>query len=296
MVKRINILALTALLFAIQLFAETTTSEKNYFFEKEHIGDVIKQMQQQLNCPQIDSSMLDDLNTQLYGDSWTSERLNPYGISIENILDSQNIDCTDFVYPLKSNLVMSNFGERGARFHYGIDIALKRGDKIRSTFSGKVRIVDYERRGYGHYIVVRHNNGFETVYAHLSKVIIKENDSVQAGQLIGLGGSTGRSTGPHLHYEVRYQGNAFNPTKLINFKTKSPKLTSENHYLVCKADTYVHKTTLAKIKEARYCKVRSGDTLSHIARRYGTSVSRLCRMNKIRSTSILRIGQRIRYR
>ncbi|MBF0976287.1 MAG: M23 family metallopeptidase, partial [Bacteroidetes bacterium] len=102
---------------------------------------------------------------------------------------------------------------RRRRYHYGTDIGLKVGDSIVSVFDGTVRIVSYDAHGYGNYIVVRHNNGLESLYAHLSQTIAVENQKVKAGELIGLGGNTGRSTGPHLHFEFRFLGNPFNTKK-----------------------------------------------------------------------------------
>ncbi len=286
---------LFASLFINDIAAKNNIAAHSTIFDTAHITQMLNGLS---NLQQQDESTetTEQLSLRLYAGSWDAERLNPYGVAIDNIVDSTLIDCSDFVYPTKSNRITSRFGSRGARYHYGIDIGLRRGDTIVSTFAGKVRIVDYERRGYGNYVVVRHNNGLETIYAHLSRVKIKENDSVQAGQLIGLGGNTGRSTGPHLHFEMRWQGNAFNPSKLIDFQTKQPLLADLGTYLITKEGTYTHRAELAKMREARYCRVRSGDTLSHIARRYGTTISRLCSLNRIKRTSIIQIGQRIRYR
>lgn len=232
----------------------------------------------------------------LYKDSWSHDSLNPYRVAIDSMPDSLYINCKEFVYPTKSNRVTSRFGLRSAsRFHYGVDIGLTTGDTVYASFSGKVRIVDYERRGYGHYVVVRHDNGFETVMAHLSKVLTKIDQEVKAGDPIGLGGNTGRSTGPHLHYEIRVLGNAFDPTKLIDIENRKLK-TDEENVLISHSDTYSHNAKLKELKKAAYHRVRSGDTLSGIAYRYGSSVSQLCRLNGIKSTSILRIGQSIRYR
>lgn len=229
----------------------------------------------------------------LYNYSWTSERLNPYRIKIDSLPDSVFVDCKDFIYPLRSSHVTSSFGMRNYRYHYGIDLGVKLGDTIRATFSGKVRIVDYERKGYGHYVVLRHDNGLETVHAHLLEVLVKINQTVKAGDVIALGGNTGHSTGPHLHYEIRFLGNAFNPTKLIDFS--SQKLRQKEFYIT-KKDTYSHSQELKALSEARYHKVRSGDNLSKIARRYGVTVKQLCKLNKISSNTILRVGRKIRYR
>ncbi len=231
---------------------------------------------------------------ELYRFSWTSERINPYGVKIDSIPDSTSIDISDFVYPLESNRITSRFGQRGYRWHYGNDIGVNIGDTIRSTFAGRVRIVDYERRGYGRYVVIRHNNGLETVYAHLSRALCVINQDVKAGEAIGLGGNTGRSTGPHLHYEIRFLGNAFNPSKLVDFQEKIA--VSDSTFLITLAETYSHNAALKELMKAKFHTVRSGDTLSGIAHRYGTTVSRLCKLNGISSKKILRIGQKIRYR
>ncbi len=230
---------------------------------------------------------------ELYNYSWSHDRLNPYRIKIDSLPDSVYIHCADFVYPTKSNRITSSFGMRRSRYHYGIDIGLQMYDTIYASFDGRVRIVDYERKGYGHYVVIRHNNGLETISAHLSRVHVKNNQEVKAGDPIGLGGNTGRSTGPHLHYEIRFLGNAFNPTKLIDFANKT--LVNDQYYIT-QRETYSHKKELDALAMAAYHTVRSGDTLSRIAQRHGTSVRRLCQLNGIKETSILRIGQRIRYR
>ena len=217
--------------------------------------------------------------------------------SLDSMPDSLYISCADYCYPTESQRITSRFGIRGSRFHYGIDVGVQYGDTIRAPFSGTVRTATYQRGGYGRYVVISHDNGLESVMAHFSRTLVKEGDQVAAGQPIGLGGSTGRSTGPHLHLEFRLFGNAFNPEKLIDFNSRNVYLSDvENHYFMTKADTYSHRPQLEEMKRAAYHRVRSGETLSHIARRYGTSIRRLCALNGIKETSIIRIGQRIRYR
>lgn len=229
----------------------------------------------------------------IYLGVWDTEWINPYKIKIDDLPDSVLFDCENYVHPIESRRITSRFGLRRYRFHYGLDIGLNVGDTVRSVFEGQVRIIDYERGGYGHYIVVRHPNGFETVYAHLSRVLMHKNDTVKAGQPIALGGNTGRSTGPHLHFEVRFLGNAINPTKLIDFEEQQ---MLESKYLMVKSNAYDHKPTLDELAKAQYCKVRAGDTLSGLARKYGTTVAKLCALNKISSKAIIRIGQSLRYR
>ena len=221
-----------------------------------------------------------------------SERL-----SLDSMPDSLYISCADYCYPTESQRITSRFGIRGSRFHYGIDVGVQYGDTIRTPFSGTVRTATYQRGGYGRYIVITHDNGLESIMAHFSRTLVNEGDQVVAGQPVGLGGSTGRSTGPHLHLEFRLFGNAFNPEKLIDFNSRNVYLSDiENHYLMTKADTYSHRPQLEEMKRAAYHRIRSGETLSHIAKRYGTTVNRLCSLNKIKPTSILQIGQKIRYR
>ena len=172
------------------------------------------------------------------------------------------------------------------------------GDTIRSAFDGKVRIVKNQgrRKGYGKYVVVRHENGLETVYGHLSKWLVTENQYVKAGDAIGLGGNTGRSTGSHLHFETLFLGKAIDPALMFDFVNQD---VTGDYYDYKKAvrRTVDSKTGKVKIESAepKYYKVRSGDTLSKIAKKHGVSLSTLFKLNGMNSRSKLRIGQSIRY-
>jgi len=223
---------------------------------------------------------------------WTRERLNPYRMSVTCFPDSIKIDCSEFVLPVPGR-VTSRFGVRRGRFHFGTDLALRTGDPVRAAFSGKVRIIDFERRGFGHYVVIRHDNGFETVYAHLSRVLVEHDQFVTAGDTIALGGSSGRSTGPHLHFEIRYLGNAINPENIIDFSTGTLR---NDYYVMTRTGTFAYRAEVAALQAAQYVTVRSGDTLGHIARRNGTTVQRLCQLNGITPRTIIRPGQRLRVR
>jgi len=190
-----------------------------------------------------------------------------------------------FAHPF-ANQVTSRFGPRGNRWHYGIDIRLKTGDPVKCAFDGIVRAIQYDRYGYGHVVVVRHHNGLETLYGHLSKVTVKTNEPIKAGEQVGLGGNTGRSTGPHLHFEIRYYGEPFNPEYIIDFdnyvlKSDTLELTSGNFEY------------LTDLRKTVYYTVRNGDTLSGIAKRHGTTVNNLCRLNGITANTILSIGRRL---
>ena len=159
---------------------------------------------------------------ELYGSNWENRWVDPFrGAAKVNFPDSFAIDCSSFVYPIAIDSmarITSKYGPRRRRMHNGLDIKVYIGDTIRAAFSGKVRMVKYERRGYGKYVVIRHENGLETVYGHLSKQIVDENQYVEAGEPIGLGGNTGRSTGSHLHFETRFLGQAINPALLFDFE------------------------------------------------------------------------------
>ena len=228
----------------------------------------------------------------IYNNIWTSERLNPYKIPIDSLPDTVKISCKNFMVPVHG-AITSDFGPRRYRYHYGTDLRLNVGDSIHAAFAGKIRIIDYEARGYGHYVVIRHENGLETVYAHLSKVIVQLDQTVKAGEIIALGGNTGRSTGPHLHFETRYLGNAINPASIINFQTG---LAFDEVYQMTKRKSFYYQQQLKTLQAAKYYKVRSGDTLSHIAARNGTSINTLCKLNKITKNKLLKLGQSIRVR
>jgi len=228
----------------------------------------------------------------IYNNIWTSDHVNPYKVPIESMPDSVRIDCSNFFVPVRGQIT-SEFGPRRFRFHYGVDLRLKVGDSVRSAFSGKIRIIDYEARGYGNYIVIRHNNGLETVYGHLSAVLVAMNQNVRAGQLIAFGGNTGHSTGPHLHFETRYIGNALNPTHLIDFSTGRVR---DRSFLITKKKSYYYQHEAHATQQAKYYIVRKHDVLGRIAARNGTNIRSLCKLNGIKPKTHLKPGQRLRIR
>ena len=224
--------------------------------------------------------------------NWNNQYVHAYGNAI--IPETYTIDLTGFHMPTPSTKITSPFGPRWRRMHNGLDLKVNIGDTIVAAFDGKVRIVKYERRGYGKYVVIRHDNGLETVYGHLSKQLVEENQLVKAGEVIGLGGNKGRSTGSHLHFETLFLGIAIYPIYIFDFPKQD-----------IVADTYTFRKTKG-VKRAgshdtqaadgtiRYHKVKSGDTLSRIAKLRGVSVSTLCKLNRIKPTTTLRIGQVLR--
>ena len=199
--------------------------------------------------------------TSLYGDDWSTERVNPYKNTDVKLPDSIVIDCSEYSMPLRNTYITSNFGPRGRRYHYGTDLKLQVGDTIYAAFSGKIRMCKYEAKGYGYYVVMRHNNGFETVYGHLSDFLVTEGDVVKVGQPIALGGNTGRSTGPHLHFEVRVKGQPIDPISVFDFKNEVTHMDTYvfNGRNIELAQKKAEKYTKSTVK---YYKVRKGDTLS----------------------------------
>lgn len=255
---------------------------------------------------------------------WNNTYTTNFGVQIPK---EYKIDIRGFHMPCESRRVTSSYGYRRSfrRNHYGTDIKVYVGDTIRSAFSGKVRVVANNPRGYGKYIVVRHHNGLETVYGHLSKHLVVENQDVKAGEVIGLGGNTGRSTGSHLHFETRFLGVFIDPELMFDFTAhdilgdfymfssvgRGRLLTLEESNKLPSNDILASEggPTFKADKEAEskrfqaerrqsmrtgVYKVKSGDTLSGIAKKRGISVARLCKLNNITTKTVLRIGQVLR--
>lgn len=254
---------------------------KNTFPTKPSVKDSTNIYESMLN-DDSDDLMENHPAEDIYNNSWNSEKINPYKVALKDLPDSVKINCDGFVMPVNGK-VTSRFGPRRYRFHYGIDLSLHTGDSVKAAFKGKIRIIDYDGGGYGHYIVVRHDNGLETVYAHLSRTNVRLDQNVKAGQVIGFGGNTGRSTGPHLHFETRYIGNALNPSNIINFN--DGKAIASTYLLTKKRNFYYQHRERTK-EVAKYIKIRKGDNLSRIAERNGVSVATLKRLNGIKGSNI----------
>ncbi len=209
-----------------------------------------------------------------------------------------------FVFPTPEySRATSHFGPRRRRFHYGLDLAMPTGEPIYAAFDGVVRFSKYNR-SYGHLIVIRHDNGLETYYAHLSKRHVAPGTRVRAGEEIGLCGNTGRSRGSHLHFEIRYNGNAINPEDVISCETRTLikpmlHLTKDSFRKVAKRG-YSNQSPKSRVGNysngGKTYKIRTGDTLSRIAKRNGTTVKKLCQLNGLKETSVLKPGRTIRIR
>ncbi len=250
----------------------------------------------------------------VFDDHWNTDRSNPYGIEQKDLPQQWSIWLVDslgqFHAPFRAKIhPRGKFGVRRGRRHQGVDIPLKTGDPVYATFTGKVRMSRYFG-AFGNLVVIRHENGIETFYGHLSKRNVEVGDWVNAGDVIGLGGSTGRSTGPHLHFETRYNGFAFDPQWLIDFETgvlrhrlfvlKKKYFNIYSNYEQDFEDEIKNdeedKAEDAEKAAMKYYTIKSGDTLGRIAINNGTTVSALCKLNGITPTTTLKIGRRIRVR
>ena len=232
--------------------------------------------------------------------------------------DSFRISLKHFCMPTTSRVLTSNFGARWGRQHKGLDVKVYIGDTIRAAFAGKVRVVRYEGKGYGKYVVIRHDNGLETYYAHLSKQLVVEDQEVRVGQPIGLGGNTGRSTGSHLHFETRLCGVALNPALMFDFRNQDVV----DDYYTFRKSTYQRESQQATrlrgastmtfgdgedvelasaapaasyAQEARFHKVKKGETLFSIAKHRGTTVDAIMKLNHLKKNAKLKAGQILKF-
>jgi LysM repeat protein/ribosomal protein L27 len=233
--------------------------------------------------------------------------------------------------------ILSKYGPRGRRAHNGIDIRVTHGQPIFAAFDGMVRFSRWNSGGYGNLVIIRHASGLETYYAHLSRRAVVAGEWVRAGQVIGYGGRTGRASTNHLHFEVRYSDQSFDPERIIDFE----RGTLHQREFVLNKDYFSIRSraveglgrnadgelsyaetldgeTIASLDslavadgvdslsvasaepappaapEPLYHKIRSGDTLLALALHYGTTVAKICSLNGITPTTILRLGRTLR--
>ena len=261
-----------------------------------------------LDKPQIPDSLDDD--------HWITEQVHSYNdVALKDLPEETELILVDSVHGYSiphPGYVTSRYKFRKKRPHKGVDIGLNTGDAVYAAFDGVVRAALPTRMtgGYGNVLVIRHLNGLETYYGHLSRYIVESGDLVRAGDLIGYGGSTGRSTGPHLHFETRYMGQAFDPERIFDFDRgtlRSDTFLLKKHYFSINSHYgMTDQQSLSASKKvprdssssssAQYYKVKKGDTLSKIAKRHGTTIKKLCKLNGIRESKPLQIGQKIRVR
>ena len=264
------------------------------------------------------SAVLDE--DEYFTSYWNTHLVNPYSKEPFDSLRYRTTLClvdslSHFVVPHQGK-VFSRFGMRHGRPHTGVDLPYPTGTPVHCAFDGKVRLAE-RHRGYGNLVIVRHENGLETFYGHLSRIDVQPGQWLTAGDVLGLGGSTGRSTGPHLHFETRYRGNAFDPLWIIDFESGTLRknafvlrrsylspyskyvpqsIDEEEEIYMSEEQIRAEEERIAKERAAmKYHTIRSGDTLSGIARKYGTTVSHICSLNPgLKSTTTLSIGRKIR--
>ena len=245
-------------------------------------------------------------------DDWDNTHAHSHATELP---DTFRISLKNFCMPTDSRVLTSNFGSRWGRQHKGLDIKVYIGDTIRAAFDGRVRVVRYEGRGYGKYVVIRHDNGLETYYAHLSKQLVYEDQDVRAGDPIGLGGNTGRSTGSHLHFETRLCGMALNPALMFDFRNQDVV----DDYFTFHKSSYQRESQIATrlrganvgsgedvelataapaasyAQESRFHKVKKGETLFSIAKKRGTTVDTIMKLNHLKKNAKLKAGQILKF-
>ena len=247
-------------------------------------------------------------------DNWSTENMKPYGFNPSTFTGADTLVLNGlgdakFVIPIDDD-VTSHYGWRRGRIHAGTDIDLETGDPVRTCFDGVVRLAQ-SKSGYGNLVIVRHLNGLETYYAHLSRIDVKPGETVFAGDVLGLGGRTGRATGSHLHFETRYKDQAFDSRKIIDWYKKELKDTiliidaaffgvdpvkeEEHEHDHKEIDHNLKKNEILAKKGTRMIHIiQPKDTLYALALKYGTTVDKICRLNNMKSTDVLNIGQKIR--
>ena len=294
----------------------------NLLARQSRIQDQIKLEEAQKYASQLYEE--EEPEPDIYTEGWESDRVNPYKNA--NVPQTKVIDVRGFHMPIKGNFITSPYGYRPAfrRTHKGVDMRSAVGDTVYAAFTGKVRLTKFERGGYGFYVILRHDNGLETVYGHLTRFLVQPNQYVKAGQPIALSGNTGRSTGPHLHFETRFMGYAINPAAIIDFANRtihtdsytfnknnytesrsytpsrkyaavrSTNSSSNNNSTASKSNHKYDNKTKKRSAERRTYKVRKGDSLGKIAARNGTTVAQLKKLNgikgdKVQSGKVLRV-------
>lgn len=321
--RKIFILAVMAVIACTAIQAQNLQSaknasqmHKNLLARQHRIQDQIKLEETQKYASDLYEEV--EPEPDIYTEGWESGLVNPFKDS--DVPMTKVINLKGYVMPVRSTRVTSHYGYRPAfgRNHKGVDIGVPMGDTVRAAFSGRVRLTKFERNGFGFYVIVRHENGLETVYGHLSRFLVSPNQTVKAGQPIALSGSTGRSTGPHLHFETRFMGYAINPEAIFDFENRVTHTDTYtfNKNTYTKSRRYAPSTRYASVRSSGKSsssvsssrssrhhgksasrstyKVRKGDSLGKIAARTGVPVSKLKKMNgikgdKVQSGKVIRV-------
>ena len=312
MMKKINTILCCALLSAVPFISTAqkkgsshAAAHKQLLANAASSKDKIKLIEQNTFIDLLENELEPELD--IYTEGWNSRSVNPF--NEKDVPESQVIDVTGYKMP-HNGMITSPYGyrQRFKRMHKGVDIGIKMNDTIYAAFDGKVRLTAYEGKGYGNYVIIRHPNGLETVYGHLNTHLVKPDDVVRAGDPIGLGGSTGRSTGPHLHFETRFMGYAINPSAIFDFANHT---THTDQYTFSKT-TYTKARNYAPTKAKRELAsedentyksgntqmasytVKKGDTINKIARAHGMSATSLRKLNGLENSDAIKIGQQLK--
>ena len=304
--------ALKTLLLTVVSLTSMSTSAQDLIARQAPADKKLQDVQLiQFNTFSTSKADLENPAANIYS-NWTRTISDAQGVVPANY----HVDLRGFHMPTPSRKINSPYGTRWGRLHAGLDIKVYLGDTIRAAFDGKVRIVAYNGRGYGYYVVIRHPNGLETLYGHLSRQLVREDQVVRAGEVIGLGGNTGRSFGSHLHFETRLLGQPINPALMFDFPNQD---VTSDYYVVRRAmhkgDTnvlanqqkqenmvepvqstttytmFTPQQTAANAEEPKTHTVQRGETIYSIAKQYGISVEELRKLNGLRRYAVLRVGQ-----
>lgn len=304
--KTIKISILALALAAIPAMGQTTSSKAH---NKAHANLIASRGNSKSQIKLLEKNNFIDLYEELepepdiYNEGMNSRLVNPYNASL--VPNSAVIDVRGYRMPTGNNRVNSNYGYRSKfkRMHKGIDLHIRMNDTIYAAFSGVVRLTNYEAKGYGNYVILRHGNKLETVYGHLNRFLVKQGQSVKAGQPIALGGSTGRSTGPHLHFETRFMGYAINPSAIFDFanRTVHTDFYTFNKKTYTQARSFAPKKPMASAsEEPRYLPAKShpdtytvkpGDNIASVARMAGINKTKLLQLNGLKASDRLKVGQ-----
>jgi len=293
------ILILFLFLSALQLAAQTDIQAIDTLDTEDKFTKIILYDDHTWDYFDIGRPTIDTIG---FFNGWTSEDIHAFReLSPKDLPEEIDLCLVDsvnqFCAPITGK-VRSEYKFRRSREHKGIDVPLHTGDTVKAAFNGIVRYTGRSSvtGGYGNLVIIRHSNGLETYYGHLSKILVEPDEMVKAGEIIGLGGSTGRSTGPHLHFETRYMGQPFDPSRIVDFETgtiRDTLLTLKRHYF----SIYSHYGQTDEESEAAAGRIvhtiRKGDTLGGLAKKYGTTVTKICKLNGFSSKKVLRIGERV---
>mgnify|MGYP004448799751 CR=1 FL=1 len=317
-----NIKTLTIALAALSI---TAADAQTYRLPGQHNQQSADLLANQDNSNQIVLSVANYLDFEeeeapeedIYTEGWNSRYVNCYQNA--SVPQTATIDVSKFCMPVPGYLTSPyGYRKRFKRQHKGVDLKLNIGDTVRAAFDGRVRLTKFEAKGYGNYIVARHTNDLETVYGHLSKFLVNEGDYVKAGDPIALGGNTGRSTGPHLHFETRYMGYPINPSAIFDFANQTThtdtytfdKRTYQNArnfdpqanadyaaaYMKAHPNKYNNTSSNSSSKKSgkKTYTVKKGDSLAKIAAANGITLAKLTKLNGLKASSKISPGQKLR--